>query len=206
MDKLIGQFNKLAVVSRSTLLRQVLEMQKNDHARAIINELTLKDAHVYCVINKLSAQQFGPLLERYIIRKFGFVKNDSKLANGDCRKLDANYEIKCSFGGTSFTKYNYVQIRLNHDIDYYLLSAFHLNADNADVEGELYLFKLAKINIKKLIAEYGSYAHGTISKLGEITIDDLNREDNSKEYAIRPKYGDPCWDALMEFRVNEDAL
>ena len=26
---------------------------------------------------------------------------------------------------------------------------------------------------------------------------------NNKEYAIRPKYGDKCWNELLSFRVDE---
>ena len=46
-------------------------------------------------------------------------------------------------------------------------------------------------------------AHGTIGKLGEITIEDLNDTTNQKEYALRPKYGDKCWIELLKFRIDE---
>jgi hypothetical protein len=57
--------------------------------------------------------------------------------------------------------------------------------------------------MKSLILKYGSYAHGTIKKLGKITYDDLNNINNKKEYALRPKYGDKCWTELLRFRVDE---
>jgi hypothetical protein len=57
-----------------------------------------------------------------------------------------------------------------------------------------------------LIAKYGGYAHGTKKVLGTITIDDINDEKNTKEYAIRPSYGDDCWHDIMKFRVTEETL
>ena len=72
-----------------------------------------------------------------------------------------------------------------------------------ETEGELFIFKLTKINIKKLIFKYGGYAHGTKQKLGEITEDELENPINDKEYAIRPKYGSKCWNELLQFRVQE---
>tara|TARA_B110000285_G_C14526260_1_gene338825 strand:- start:226 stop:441 length:216 start_codon:yes stop_codon:yes gene_type:complete len=69
--------------------------------------------------------------------------------------------------------------------------------------GELFIFKLNKENLKSLIVNYGGYAHGTIGELGKITIEDLNDVTNQKEYAIRPKYGDKCWNELLEFRIKD---
>ena len=43
----------------------------------------------------------------------------------------------------------------------------------------------------------------TKQKLGEITEEDLEKSSNEKEYAIRPKYGDKCWNELLHFRVHE---
>ena len=64
------------------------------------------------------------------------------------------------------------------------------------------MFKVSKEDLKQIILEYGSYAHGTIKKNGKITIESLNDETNLNEYAIRPLYGDECWNSLMKFRIN----
>lgn len=45
--------------------------------------------------------------------------------------------------------------------------------------------------------------HGTVQKLGKITEIELSNIANDKEYAIRPKYGDKCWNELLSFRVDE---
>jgi hypothetical protein len=115
---------------------------------------------------------------------------------------EINYEIKVSNGGKEHNKFNYVQIRMNHECEY-ILTAYYINNDNIEIEGELFIFKLTKINIKKLILKYGGYAHGTKQKLGEITEEDLENPLNDKEYTIRPKYGDKCWKELLQFRVDE---
>lgn len=91
---------------------------------------------------------------------------------------------------------------MNHDCNY-ILTAYYIDYTNLENLGELYIFKLNKDNVIQLIINYGSYAHGTIGQLGEITINDLTDINNPKEYALRTKYGDKCWIELLNFRVNE---
>jgi hypothetical protein len=129
-------------------------------------------------------------------------KNNSSLCNGDLHYNQTNFEIKTSNGGKEHNKFNYVQLRMNHNCEY-LLTAYYLNYENVETEGELFIFKLNKIDIKKIILKYGNYAHGTKQKLGEITEDNLENLTNNKEYVIRPKYGDKCWKELLHFRVQE---
>jgi hypothetical protein len=33
--------------------------------------------------------------------------------------------------------------------------------------------------------------------------EELENPTNDKEYSIRPKYGDQCWNELLQFRVQE---
>ena len=113
-----------------------------------------------------------------------------------------NFEIKISNGGKNHNKFNYVQLRMNHNCEY-IFTAYYINDENINMEGELFVFKLKKKDLIKIISKYGGYAHGTISKLGKITVDDLEDIENNKEYAIRPKYGDKCWNQLLNFRVQE---
>ena len=128
------------------------------------------------------------------------IKNKSSLCNGDLRHKKTNYEIKVSNGGKEHNKFNYVQLRTNHSCEY-ILTAYYIHDDNIETNGELFIFKLTKKNM--IIEKYGGYAHGTIKKLGKITEEDLNDPRNNKEYAIRPKYGDKCWNELLRFRVQE---
>lgn len=172
------------------------------HTETIMTLPTLKDAHIYCKYNNLSGQFTGPVLEKYIKIKYQMTKNNASSCNGDLKCNETNIEIKASNGGKENNKFNYVQLRMNHNCEY-ILTAYYLDYENVDNLGELYIFKLNKEDIKPLIVKYGGYAHGTIGELGEITIEDLNDTNNLKEYALRPKYGDKCWVELLNFRINE---
>jgi len=163
---------------------------------------TLKAAHVYCVLHNVSSQCYGPLLEKYIIRLLSSNKNKASDCVGDCSWGEGNCEIKASIGGRNHNKFNYVQIRLSHAIETYLLTAYHLNDDNVENEGDLYTFRVPKHDIREIVHACGSYAHGTISKLGPITMDTLCDETSTLEYAIRPTFQDACWKRLMEFQIS----
>lgn len=181
-------------------LEKILNFNKIDHKKIILRQKTLKLAHIYCKINNLN-NITGNLIELYIKEKFNMNKINSSISCGDLKKNDTNYEIKVSNGGKSNNKFNYVQIRFNHDCEY-ILTAYYLCKNNLNNNGELFIFKLNKENMKKLVSEFGSYAHGTINKLGKISFDDINKEDNTKEYALRPKYDSKCWKKLLDFRIN----
>ena len=177
-----------------------------DHNTEILKEPTIKDAHIYCVINNISGQQYGPLIEKYIRIKKRFIKNTASECNGDCSKDDKNAEIKASLGGAKHNKFNWVQLRVSHDIQYYILTAYYLSNNNVETGGELYIFSVPKDAMLILIANYGGYAHGTKMEHGAITLSDLKDEKNKKEYAIRPIYGDKCWLDFIQFRVYEESL
>lgn len=183
-------------------LKQILETPPCDHKIEIMKKRGLKRAHIYCKNRNLSGQLLGVLIEHYIKTTYGMVKNKSSLCNGDLHHNETNFEIKASSGGGKHNKFNFTQLRMNHDCEY-ILTAYYLSHENAKTRGELFIFKLTKINMKTLIFEYGGYAHGTILKLGEMTKEDLDNPTNDKEYAIRPTYGDKCWNELLHFRVKE---
>lgn len=186
-------------------LSQHLQTQSIKHENQIMNLDNLKDAHVYCVIYDLSAQQYGPLLEKFINQKFHFTKNKSKEAKGDSYKDGINVEIKVSLGGTTHKKFNFVQIRPSHHC-HYILTAYHLSKENIDEEGELYVFRIKGDEMKNIILHFGSYAHGTKKEYGNITTESLEDESNTKEYAIRPIFQDDCWKSLLPFRIHESSL
>jgi hypothetical protein len=186
-------------------LRKHLSLLTIDHTTRIMNERSLHDAHVYCIINNLNAQTYGPLLEKYIITKFGFTKNLSKDCVGDCCKNGINYEIKISFGGKTHTKFNFVQFRPYHMCTYVLL-VFYLSELNLNTHGKLYIFKVPHTDLKPIILNYGGYAHGTIKQHGQITIESLSDINNLKEYSIRPSLNDECWKKLQPFLISETDL
>jgi len=183
-------------------LKYILGISQCNHKIEIMKEDNIKCAHIYCKINQLSGQVSGPLIEYYIKTKYSMEKNNASLCLGDLQHNQVNFELKISNGGKENNRFNYVQLRMNHDC-VYIFTAYYLCEDNIDNEGELFIFKLNKDDIKKLILSYGGYAHGTVQKLGKITEFELSNTTNDKEYAIRPKYGDKCWNELLSFRVDE---
>lgn len=174
-----------------------------NHEEIIMNLSTLKDVHIYCKYNNLSSQYIGIIIEKYIKFKYNMIKNKSSLCNGDLQSKNINYEIKISNGGKENNKFNYVQLRMNHDCKYYILTAYYLDYSNLNNYGDLFIFKLNKEEIKQLILKYGHYAHGTKQRLGSILKTDLDDINNNCEYALRPKYNDRCWKNLLEFRIDE---
>ena len=185
-----------------TKLKNILGISKCNHKIEIMKECDIKRAHIYCKINQLSGQVSGPLIEHYIKNKYCMEKNNASLCKGDLQQNQINFEIKISNGGKENNKFNYVQLRMNHDC-MYIFTAYYICVENVETEGELYIFKLNKKELKDLIYKYGGYAHGTVQKLGKITEVDLDNQENDKEYAIRPKYGDKCWDELLNYRVQD---
>jgi hypothetical protein len=184
-------------------LKNILNLSKCNHKKEIIKQSSnIKDAHIYCKINQLSGQISGPLIEYYIKNTYNMIKNNSSLCIGDVKHKNKNIEIKISTGGKENNKFNYVQLRINHDCDY-ILTAYYISNENLKNMGELFIFRLNKNYMKNIILKFGTYAHGTIQKLGIIKKKDLDDPTNDKEYAIRPKYGDKCWTELLKYRIND---
>jgi hypothetical protein len=186
-------------------LKEHLTLISSNHEKVIMEQSSLKNSHIYCVIHNISPQKYGILLEKYILNKFNYNRNNAKECNGDCSKNGNNFEVKVSLGGSTHTKFNYVQIRPSHRCETYILTAYHLSIDNVENEGELYIFKISKLELLKIVVDYGTYAHGTIKEHGIITHDSINIEKN-KEYAIRTTYNDKCWKALLPFRIFDNEL
>ena len=191
---------------RIQLLKEHLLQTTIKHETEIMKESNLKNAHIYCILNSVSAQQYGPLLEKYIRIKNNFNKNIASACNGDCSKDEKNFEIKASIGGAKHNKFNWVQLRISHDIHYYILTAYNLTSKNVENQGELYVFTVPKCDMLNLISTYGGYAHGTIKEHGPITISNIQEENNKKEYALRSIIGDKCWIDIMKYRIDETLL
>jgi hypothetical protein len=188
-------------------LLECLSLKHIDHRLEILKEASLKDAHIYCKVNHLPGQISGTLIETYIQMKFAMTKNKATACSGDLSLDSQNIEVKISLGGVSHDKFNYVQLRLNHDIDYYLLTAYYLSLENVGICGELFVFKVNKEDIKAFILKYGSYAHGSLKNFGKITIDQLNETLNDREYCMRPRYNSRVWHDLLKHRTREfDAI
>ena len=188
------------------MLKEHIRATKVDDFTRIMAMSSFKDAHMYCVINNISSQRYGPLLEHYLIKKYHFSKNSATACNGDCSKDGVRYEVKASLGGKDHTKFNYVQLRPSHAIDYYLFTAYVLTPANVETKGELCIFRIPSPRVKQMILACGGYAHGTIKKNGKITEESLFDNTNIKEYALRPIIGGRLWDDMLTYRVDEYEL
>lgn len=192
---------------RIKLLKQHLYHNSNvNHHKQIMELDTLKDAHVYCIINRLNSQTYGPLLENFIRVKFNYTKNKSFECRGDFSKSGKNTEVKVSLGGKTCKKFNFVQIRPSHECHNYILTAYNLSIKNVENEGELYIFRIPKSGIKNVIELYGGYSHGTLKEYGKITKESLSDENVIREYSLRPTINDKCWNHLLQFRISESEL
>lgn len=197
---------KFKSMNRLESLKAVLKIGKINHKEIILQEKTFKEAHSYCKIHNIGGPQLGSLLEHYLITRKDFIKNSSSKCIGDFslkyNDKKYNFEFKASLGGYKHNKFNFGQIRLNHIIQFYFFSAYYLSPVNVHNGGELFMFLLNKENLKKIIYEFGHYSHGTYSKYGKITYEDLEDINNSKEYSLRPIVGGRCWKKLESFRIG----
>jgi len=191
---------------RIKLLKNYINLSFINHDNEILKETTLKHAHIYCVINNINSQKYGCLIEKYIRIKHKFIKNNASNCNGDCSKDNKNIEIKSSLGGKNRNKFNWLQIRLYHDIQNYIFTAYYLNNNNVEGEGELFIFNIPKENIFDIILKYGSYAHGTKKEYGDITLEKLKNSKSSIEYALRPTYSDKLWNYILKYKIDEDHI
>ena len=132
------------------LLKNILNSSVVDHNTSIMSRNSVKEAHIYCKINNLSGQVSGPLIEKFMKNKYNMVKNNSSLCIGDLyyKEIGKNFEIKTSNGGKTHNKFNFVQLRMNHNCDY-LFTAYYLDNSNINTLGELFIFRITKIDIKQ---------------------------------------------------------
>jgi len=187
------------------LLLNILNTKNVDHESEIMKCRTLKSAHKYCLVNRLSGQQTGPSIEKYIRHKGGMHKVKASECRGDVKHNGEHVEVKASLGGQNRTKFNYVQIRPSHNITYYILTAYYLDWTTVENDGELFVFRIKKSDMIDLLEKHGSYAHGTIAKMGQITMDNIMK-NTDYEYSLRPTYGDKLWKNLLEYRYTKSDL
>ena len=135
-------------------------------------------------------------------------KHDLKIGHslnntsGDGHKNGINYEIKSSVHA-KHSKINWVQIRPDHNIDFYILIAYNMYEN--DSIGKAYVFKIESNILYDLIVKYGGYAHCTIKALGKITIENI--KGRNCEYALRynpnNKNGNnDLWNELLKYEVE----
>lgn len=167
-----------------------------------------------CILYKYysSSNQWSTKLEKVIKQKFNIVKANTN-NSGDGIINNKKIEIKVSLGDTK-GQLNFVQIRPGHEIDYYLFLSFNLFEKTNNIElGKIYWFLIPSNELYSLLPEYGAYAHGTLSKNGKITIENIyNLKHRHFEYSLRPNptkiktKSRILWDKLMIFNKSENDI
>lgn len=133
------------------------------------------------------------------------IGNALNSTSGDGRKNGINYEIKTSIHANK-SKINFVQIRPDHHIHYYILIAYNMYEN--DTIGKAHIFKIPSHIVYELIIRFGGYAHGTCAALGKITSDNI--KGRNCEYALRcdpnEKKGKnfEIWNEFMKYEVEYD--
>jgi hypothetical protein len=174
---------------------------KNNNKKKCQNE---KDLLKKCILCKqyLSSNEYGPELENYLKQHLK-INKAIDCVSGDGCKNNKNIEIKVSLGDNK-GKLNYVQIRPDHNIDFYIFLAYNLLEDEL---GNVYLMLVPSEKVYELIPTYGGYAHGTVDVLGEIT--SQNIFGRNCEYALRPNPNNnnntkpkKLWNELIKYKVQ----
>ena len=195
-------------LNEDELFKQVYEMRvkdtknKADILQKVLSQNTLTGK---CIMARsYLAPQSSDLENIY--------KNDLKIGkplnntSGDGHKNGINYEIKSSVHAKK-SKLNFLQIRPDHNVDYYIFIAYNMYEN--DNIGKAHIFKIPSNNLYDLIVNYGGYAHGTCDKLDNITIDNI--KGRNCEYALRcnpnAKKGRnlELWNEFIKYEVEYNA-
>lgn len=179
------------------VLRKEVINKKKNKSSIVTNILKTNTFREACVIAKsfLTTQSYGHVIDTWFSEHYDFKKLKSSDGVGDDKVFGKyNTEVKASLCDDG-KKYNYVQIRLTHDIHFYLLPTYDFVLDKT------YYFLLTKKEMVEMVTKYGEYAHGRKKEKGPI-VENLDNPDI--EFCIRPVVGKECWKEIMKFNVNED--
>lgn len=162
-----------------------------------------------CIFCKkyLTSQQWSRLLEKHIKKTFSLNKAIDNISGDGLSKNNKKIEIKISLQDKN-GQFNFVQIRPDHNIDYYILLCYNLFETKF---GKIYWFLCPSKDLYELLPKYGDYAHGTKTRLGEIKDDNIHGHNH--EYVLRPNplikksKSKQLWDVLIEkFSNTEEGI
>lgn len=181
--------------------KAVLDRKKNrkKNIDLILDQKSFRDA---AILAKwfLPSQSYGEVLNSWFRKIFKWEKNSADSRTGDDRLFGIyNVEVKASLCDDGKTCH-YVQIRLTHDIDFYFLPTYNFETDKT------HFILLNKNQMKKMIIEYGGYAHGTKSEKGNV-IDNIDNPDI--EYSLRPNIkskDNSMWKKLCKFEIEGEHI
>ena len=188
-------------------LQNLVKIMKNKNKHSFENEIiekiqNSKNLEEKCILIRFYLFPQSTKIEKIIINDLLLNKPNDEVS-GDCCKNGKNYEIKYT-GHSKESKINIVQIRPDHKIDYYLIIYYNMFFN--DNIGKAYIFKITSEEMNNLILKYGSYAHGTIKKLGKITKDNL--QDRNCEYCLRcnpnnkSNRNQNLWNEFLKYQIR----
>ena len=159
-----------------------------------------------CILARRDLAPQSTAMETIVRRDMNILKAVDNIS-GDGSKNGKNYEIKLSLHARD-SRFNFVQIRPDHNIDYYIFIGYNLEFGD---EGQACMLVIPSDAIYRLIVKYGGYAHGTIDKLGALTLE--NMKGRNCEYALRccpnskTKKGKNAelWAEMLKYEVTYDA-
>ena len=152
---------------------------------------------------RLSSQSWSPMFERELKKRLNIgPKIDEISGDGQYNDSKETVEIKVSLGCEKHCL-NFVQIRPHHNCDKYLLMGYNIYEGDL---GRVYIFEIPHEKIVDMILNYGDYAHGTIKKQGEITLE--NMQKNMYEYSLRVNLlndkGKKIWNELLNYETTSN--
>jgi|UniRef100_A0A6C0IQR4 hypothetical protein len=152
-------------------------------------------------LNPQSLKNIEMIIKEHL--EIGPAQNET---SGDGMKNDNNYEIKVSIHAKK-SKLNFVQIRPDHMVDFYIFVAYNMYDKGNNSLGKAHIMKIPSSELYKIVVDYGGYAHGTTDILGAITKD--NMKGRGCEYALRCNpnskentKSDELWKKLLTYEVD----
>ena len=168
--------------------------------RDVLSSNSLYEMCLKAKYYKLNAQFWGKGAIEPRVKTIMGLDAPPNAISGDASKAGENYEIKASMCDKTL---NYVQIRPDHNVHWYILIGFFIQ----DNRPTLRTLKVPSDKIYELVVKYGGYAHGTVGELGTVRQETIR--GNNNEYSLRPKpNGNPgtkprkLWDELVQYAIE----
>lgn len=160
------------------LIDKFRRQNRNNNKKEIIKKLEGESLLIKSIYLREYSSSQSTIFEKIIMNDLKLKEPIDELS-GDASKNGNNYEIKTSIHDKK-SKFNWLQIRPDHKIDFYILIG--LNVYEGEM-GRVYNYKVPATELYNLIHKYGGYAHGTCKIHGKITLD--NFKGKNCEYALR---------------------
>jgi hypothetical protein len=188
------------------LLVQQMKQKSNIDMNKILDKIiSCQSLTDICILGREYLSPQGTNMES-IIKEHLNIGPKIDETSGDGCKNNINYELKVSIHSIN-SKFNFVQIRPDHNVHYYILIGYNMYDIFDQNKGKGYVFKVPSDTMYDLIIKYGGYAHGTKKVLGNtITLENL--KGRNCEYALRcnpnAKKGKDytLWNELLKYEVT----